>query len=75
MSNLGKMLLWLLGLIILCFHPVTRKVIWFILPLGSGWDDFIVLGLVVLFIIIAIVGGANGVMVKKIKQSWKWLKE
>lgn len=40
---------------LLLLHPITRQVIFFILPLGSGQDDYVALallvgGLVILFI-------------------------
>lgn len=31
-------------------HPITRPIVWFILPFGSSPDDLIVIALLVLFV-------------------------
>lgn len=41
MSNWSKVMLVVLALIILFFIPITRSIILFILPLGSGLDDLV----------------------------------
>lgn len=75
MSNAMKVMLWCVGIIVLFLHPVTRQIMIFILPLGSGWDDFIVVGAFVIFIIVSLIGGTNGVFKRFIKKTFKWLKE
>lgn len=41
MSNWSKVMLVILTLIVLFFIPITRSIILFILPLGSGVDDLL----------------------------------
>lgn len=36
------------------WHPVTRSILWFLLPLGSGPDDLMAIGLIFLFTSIAV---------------------
>lgn len=46
---------WIVGLLVLflvlVYHPVTRPVVLFLLPLGASIDDLVVVVLGVLFIV------------------------
>lgn len=75
MSNIGKILTWLgVGILLLAFPP-TRMLIWYILPLGSGWDDILFLILAVAFLLFGGIGTVNGVFWKRLKVFWQKLKE
>lgn len=52
LSNWAKLLIALGVLCLLMLHPITRSVIMFILPLGSGIDDLIFFVLAFLFLIV-----------------------
>lgn len=57
MTTLTKILIGVGLLAILLWHPVTRRIIIFILPLGRGVDDIVMWCLIVIFIIVAFVKG------------------
>ena len=55
MRNWVKLALGLCGVAFLVAHPITRMIIFFILPLGSGWDDFLVavpLGIALILVVL-----------------------
>lgn len=57
MTTLTKLAL-ILGIAWLLFlHPASRRAIYFILPLGRGWDDVVFWVLLVAFGLVAFVKG------------------
>lgn len=52
LSNWAKLLIIIGILCLLMLHPITRSVIMFILPLGSGIDDLIFFILLFAFLLI-----------------------
>lgn len=51
---------WVLGLAVVAFlfwNPATRAIILWILPLGSGIDDLIVIASLILILVLAFVRG------------------
>ena len=75
MSRIGKILLWVGSTMLLLVLPPTRMLIWYILPLGSGWDDIVFIVLFIAFIFFFGVGSVNGVFWRRIKDFWQKLKE
>lgn len=57
MTTLTKALITIGITLFLVWHPVTRKIIFIILPLGRGGDDLIFWVLLVLLFIVAFVKG------------------
>ena len=66
MTTLTKILIFVGVLAFLLWHPVTRRVIVFILPLGKGVDDLIFWALLIVFVLIAFIKG--WVNIPKIKK-------
>lgn len=52
LSNWAKLLIILGILCLLMLHPITRAVVMFVLPLGSGIDDLIFFILLFAFLIV-----------------------
>lgn len=57
MKTLTKILLIVGVLTFLLWHPVTRRIVLIILPLGKGWDDLLFWVLLVIFALVAFVKG------------------
>lgn len=57
MSRFWKFVLGLLGVAFLFWNPMTRTVILWILPLGSGIDDLIVVSALVVVLFLSFVKG------------------
>lgn len=66
MTNLTKVMLVIGVGVILLWHPVTRRIILLILPLGRGVDDLLFWLLLAAFCMLAFVKG--WVSIPKIKQ-------
>jgi hypothetical protein len=63
MKDKRNLLKWIGGALILGFlfwHPITRQVMIFLLPLGSGFDDLIALACIVFAIVGAVLYYTNG---------------
>lgn len=63
MKDKHALIKWVIAALVLAFcfwHPLLRQVVLFILPLGSGFDDFVFFALLVFAVIGGVLYVTNG---------------
>lgn len=70
LSNWAKTMIALFACILAMAIPITRHVILWILPLGSGMDDLVFFALLFLFVIVALIRLADVETVMNKLKNW-----